>query len=117
MPCTRRICVTPLLSDSSRILHGWTDDRVETGIHRLRDAVATARGDGALATESGPADEDQATTGAHAVTLELADSLRRIEQLHARLIDLALILDGHLVTSARWRAGTPQIHPRLLRRE
>ena len=113
--------LTPLLSDSSQILHGWTDGRVETGIHRLRDAVAAAkamaRGDGALATESGPADEDQATTGAHAVTLKLADSLRRVEQLHARLIDLALVLDGHLVTSGRWRAGTPQIHPRLLRRE
>ena len=35
--------LTPLLSDSSRILHGWTDDRVETGIHRLRDAVEDAK--------------------------------------------------------------------------
>ena len=35
--------LTPLLSDSSRLLHGWTDDRFEVGIRRLRDAVETAK--------------------------------------------------------------------------
>jgi uncharacterized membrane protein YgaE (UPF0421/DUF939 family) len=112
--------LTPLLSDSARILHGWTDDRVETGVHRLRDAVEAAktapRGDGARATECDPIDEPRTTGAADAVTLELADSLRRVEQLHARLIDLALVLDGHPVMSARSRAGTPRSRPRLLRR-
>jgi uncharacterized membrane protein YgaE (UPF0421/DUF939 family) len=112
--------LTPLLSDSARILHGWTDDRVETGIHRLRDAVeaatAAARGDGARATECDPIDEPRTTSAADAVTLELADSLRRVEQLHATLIDLALVLDGRPATSARSPAGTPRSRPRLLRR-
>jgi hypothetical protein len=112
--------LTPLLSDSSRILHGWTDDRVETGIHRLRDAVAAAKaaasGDAAPATRAGPIDEPKATQGAATMTLELADSLRRVEQLHARLTDLALVIDGHPVTSARSPAGTPQTCLRLLRR-
>ena len=112
--------LTPLLPDCARILHGWTDDRVETGIRRLRDAVeaatAAARGDGARATECDPIDEPRTTSAADAVTLELADSLRRVEQLHATLIDLALVLDGRPVTSARSRAGTPRSRPRLLRR-
>jgi uncharacterized membrane protein YgaE (UPF0421/DUF939 family) len=50
--------LTPLLSDSSRLLHGWTDERVETGIQRLRDAVesatAAARGDAVESATSGP---------------------------------------------------------------
>ena len=36
--------LTPLLSDSSRRLHGWTDYRFEVGIRRLRDAVEVSRG-------------------------------------------------------------------------
>ena len=112
--------LTPLLSDSSRLLHGWTDDRVETGIHRLRDAVATAkataRGDAAPTTECDSINEPSTTTGAGTMTLDLADSLRRVEQLHARLIDLALVLEDHAVRSERSRAGTPRSRPRLLRR-
>jgi uncharacterized membrane protein YccC len=77
--------LTPLLSDSSRILHGWTDERVEIGIHRLRDAVesarAAARGGTAPATEPRQEDERHATAEAGAVTLELADSLRCVEHL------------------------------------
>jgi hypothetical protein len=90
--------LTPLLSDSSRLLHGWTDQRVETGIQRLRDAMesatAAARGDAAAATASGPTDEGHASTGTGAMTLELADSLRRVEDLHAKLTGLALLLGG-----------------------
>jgi uncharacterized membrane protein YccC len=35
--------LTPRLSDSSLRLHGWTDDRFEIGIRRLRDAVEAAQ--------------------------------------------------------------------------
>jgi uncharacterized membrane protein YgaE (UPF0421/DUF939 family) len=112
--------LTPLLSDSSRLLHGWTDDRVEGGIHRLRDAVeaakAAARGDAAPSTECDSIDELQTTTGAGTMTLELADSLRRVEQLHARLTDLAPVLGGLAVRSEHSPAGTPRNRPRLLRR-
>jgi uncharacterized membrane protein YccC len=109
--------LTPLLSDSARILHGWTDERVETGIRRLRDAVEAAKAAAqGHAAPSGPVDEPRTTTTAGTMTLELTDSLRRVEQLHARLIDLVLVLDGQPVTSARSPAGTPRSRPRLLRR-
>jgi hypothetical protein len=111
--------LTPLLSDSARILYGWTDDRVETGIQRLHNAVAAAkavgRGDAAPATEPA-SDEGERTTGEAAVTLELADSLWRVEALRANLVDLAQVLAGHAVRSERSRAGTPRTHRRLLRR-
>ena len=35
--------LTPLLSDSARHLHGWSDDQVEHGIRRLRTAVESGR--------------------------------------------------------------------------
>ena len=112
--------LTPLLSDSSRVLHGWTDDRVETGIHRLRDAVAAARvtasGDGAPAAESDPTPESATTTAGGTATLGLADSLRRVEQLRARLTELALVLNGQAVRSEHSRAETPRIRPPRLRR-
>ena len=34
--------LTPLLSDWSRHLHGWTDERLDIALRRLRDAVAHA---------------------------------------------------------------------------
>jgi hypothetical protein len=112
--------LTPLLSDYSRRLHGWTDDRIATGIDRLRDAVeaakAAAQGEAAPVTGYGPVDDPHANADAGAMTLELADSLWRVEQLHARLIDLALFLDDRPAMSAHWRAGMRQIRPRLLRR-
>ncbi len=112
--------LTPLLSDSARILHGWTDHRVETGIRRLRDAIAVAkaaaRGDATPTTEPGWADEGQTTTGTAAGSLELADSLWRVEILQAELVDLALVIDSHAVRSAHSRAGTSRTRPRLLRR-
>jgi uncharacterized membrane protein YccC len=92
--------LTPLLSDSARRLHGWTDDRVETGIHRLRDAVqdaqAAARGDAAPVTGFGPINESPSVTrGTDNTSLQMADSLRRVENLHARLAELAQVLGGH----------------------
>ena len=46
-------------------------------------------------TECDPVDEPQATKEAGAMTLELADSLRRVEHLQAKLAELAVLLDGH----------------------
>lgn len=89
----------PLLSDASRILHGWTDAQVETGIRRLRDAVVAAKaagGDKTPVTGETPSDEPEAATQG-GISLELADSLRRVEDLHAKLVDLARVLDGRLV--------------------
>jgi uncharacterized membrane protein YccC len=91
--------LSPLLSDSSRILHGWTDHRVETGIHLLRDAVeaakTAARGDATALTRAAPIVEPRATQEAGAMTLELADSLRRVEDLNAKLNELAVVLRDH----------------------
>jgi uncharacterized membrane protein YgaE (UPF0421/DUF939 family) len=90
--------LTPLLSDSARLLHGWSDDRVANGIRRLRDATAeaqaAARGE-AGRTDSGPIDEPVPIADAGAtMSLALSDSLRRVENLHARLTDLAGFLGG-----------------------
>jgi hypothetical protein len=113
--------LTPLLSGSSRRLHGWTADRFEIGIRRLRDAVeaakAAALGGTTSVTEARPIDEPGATEWAGTIALELADSLRRVEQLQARLIDLALVLDDDAVTSAHSRAGTPRTRRRPPPRE
>ena len=89
--------LTPLLSDSSRRLHGWTDDRIETGIHLLRDSVEAAKeaARGETVDGSTPLDEQPQPVAACSETLELTDSLRRIENLHARLAELALLLNGH----------------------
>ena len=82
--------LTPLLSDASRRLHGWTDQQVQVSIHRLRDAAetakATARGDTAPANRSAKA------------SIELADTLWRVENLHARIAELAAVLGGRSAT-------------------
>lgn len=94
--------LTPLLSDSSRLLHGWTDDRVEAGIGRLRhaidDAKSAARGEAALVDMAAPVNEAQpeaATSFGHTMSLELADSLRRVADLEAKLIELTVLHSGH----------------------
>ena len=94
--------LTPLLSDSSRRLHGWTDEQIEIGIRRLRDDVehakAAARGDAAPVNTSAPSDNQQPqliTPASHDMSLAMNDSLWRIENLHARLTELALLLRGH----------------------
>ena len=94
--------LTPLLTDSSRRLHGWTDQRVEMSIRRLRDDVedvkAAARDDAAAAKTSAPLDPHQPelTTPATSDTrLEPADSLWLTDNLHTRLAEFALLLRGH----------------------
>ncbi|HEY6577037.1 MAG TPA: FUSC family protein [Mycobacterium sp.] len=90
--------LTPLLFDSARLLHGWSDDQVGHGIHRLREAVesaeSSARGEGERAARV----IDEPTPSANTVaSLRLSDSRRRIETLHSALRDLARILDGNAV--------------------
>ena len=94
--------LTPLLTDSSRRLHGWTDQRVEMSIRRLRedveDAKAAARGDGPVANTSAPLATlpPRLTTPARCETpLEPADFLWLTENLHSRLAEFALLLRGH----------------------
>ena len=81
--------LTPLLTESSRRLHGWTDQRVETSIRQLRDDVedakAAARGDAAAVDTPARCD----------TRLESADLLWLTDNLHARLAELALLLRGH----------------------
>jgi uncharacterized membrane protein YccC len=94
--------LTPLLSDSSRLLHGWSDDRVANCINRLREATeraaSLARGE-----ELRVADPDhQPTPKAHTpVSLGLSDSLRRVDNLHAKLTDLATVLGDGAVLQRR----------------
>jgi hypothetical protein len=85
--------LTPLLSGSARLLHGWSDDRVANGIRRLREAIAEAQaaaGGEAARSASGRIDEPVPNADAGATTsLALSDSLRCVENLHTRLTDLA----------------------------
>jgi uncharacterized membrane protein YccC len=73
--------LTPLLTDSSRRLHGWTDQRVALSIGLLRDDVeaakAAARGDPAPASTF-------ATSDAHQ-----PQPLWLTDDLHTRLAELA----------------------------
>jgi len=94
--------LTPLLTDSSRRLHGWTDQRVEMRIRRLRDDVedakAAARGDAAAANTPAPLDARPphlTTPPRYETRLEPADSLWLTDNLHYRLAELALLLRGH----------------------
>ena len=108
--------LTPLLSDSSRRLHGWTDEQIEIGIRRLRDDVehakAAARADAAPANTSAPSDNQQpqrTTPAGHDTSLAMSDSLWRIENLHARLTELALLLRGHPRLRAAALAALPGV--------
>jgi hypothetical protein len=86
--------LTPLLSDSSRLLHGWSDEQVAQGIHRLRGAIERAESS-ARGTPIRATDEAAEVPAADAATpLGLSDSLRRVENLHARLTDLTTALGG-----------------------
>jgi hypothetical protein len=94
--------LTPVLSDSSRRLHGSSDEQIEIGIRRLREAVehakAAARGDAVPVNTSAPSDNQQpqlTTPPGHDTSLEMNDSLWRNENLHARLTELAVVLRGH----------------------
>jgi uncharacterized membrane protein YgaE (UPF0421/DUF939 family) len=90
--------LTPVLADSPRRLLGWTDEQTENVIHHLRDDVETAkaaaRGDQALVNTTGQKDERPSRLVIPpSARREMDDALWRIENLHARLIELALALD------------------------
>ena len=75
--------LTPLLTESSQRLHGWSDQRVEMIIRGLRDDVEEAK---AAADGDAVADTD--------TRLGPADSLWLTDNLHTRLAELASILRG-----------------------
>ena len=87
--------LSPLLSAPSRLLHGWSDEQVLRGLRRLRAAIertrSTARGE-AVGTPESPERNGPAARAAE--SLGLSDSVRRVENLHARLTDLASVLDS-----------------------
>ncbi|WP_161600618.1 FUSC family protein [Mycolicibacterium hodleri] len=87
--------LTPLLSDSARLLHGWSDDQVARGIRRLREATeraeSSARGEAGRSTDR----DETAVDAADAAGLEVSDALRRVENLHATLTQLAQVLCSH----------------------
>ena len=104
--------LTPLLTDSSRRLHGWTNQQVDASIRRLRDDVAhakaAARGELASAETIAPLDAQQSrpSTPARCDTHpEPAGSLWLIETLHTRLAELALILCGRNARGSSTPAG------------
>jgi hypothetical protein len=80
--------LTPLLTDSSRRLHGWTDRQVELSIGRLRDDVADVK----AAASGGPS--VATPPGRNAVPLEPEDSLKLGANLHTRLAEFAQLLRG-----------------------
>jgi uncharacterized membrane protein YccC len=94
--------LTPLLSGSSRLLHGWSDDRVANGINRLREITERAASSGRGEAIRVPNPDHQPTPSANTpVSLGLSDSLRRVEHLHAALTDLATVLGEGAVLRGR----------------
>ena len=91
--------LTPLLTDSSRRLHGWTDQRVEMSIRRLRDDVADAK---AAARGYAAAADPSARNDTH---LDAIDFLRPANNLHTRLGEFALLLRVTPDARRRLRAG------------
>lgn len=89
--------LTPLLSDSSRALHGWSDEQFTRGIRRLRAAVARAasmaRGEAVHRADTVEEPLSPAKVGA-ATRPGLADSLQRVHNLHGRLSDLTAALSS-----------------------
>lgn len=75
--------LTPLLSDSARLLHGWSDDKVAQGIHRLRKATSSA--ESAARGEQVSIDVEPAPTFDAVASLGLSDSRRRVENLYTAL--------------------------------
>jgi uncharacterized membrane protein YccC len=91
--------LTPLLTDSSRRLHGWTDQRVEMSIRRLRDDVADAK---AAARGYAAAADTSVRNGTH---LDAIDFLWPANNLHTRLGEFALLLRDTPDARRRLRAG------------
>jgi hypothetical protein len=82
--------LTPLLSDSSRRLHGWSDEQVLYGIGQLRAAIeharASAPGEAVGVALKAP------SAGNAAASLGLSDSIRRVENVRVALVRLAALL-------------------------
>jgi hypothetical protein len=82
--------LTPLLSDSSRRLHGWSDEQVLYGIGQLRAAIeharASAPGEAVGVAVKAP------SAGNAAASLGLSDSIRRVENVRVALVRLAALL-------------------------
>lgn len=80
--------LTPMLTESSRRLHGWTDRQAELTLGRLRDDVmeakTAARGDVSPATSAARRE----------VSLDQSDLLPLGANLHARLAEFAVLLRG-----------------------
>ena len=95
------VSLTPLLSDSSRRLLGWTDEQTEIGIGQLRNDVdtvkAAATGDPAPDNRSAPSHQQArlANPSTNNPGLALDDALWRSANLHARLTELAEVLGDH----------------------
>lgn len=85
--------LTPLLSESSRRLHGWTDERLRDGIGRLRHAVQAARNGDPAPSQNGWPAEDHATAA-------LVESQRRVEDLYTKITELARLHVDHPTTSS-----------------
>jgi len=84
--------LTPLLSDAWRRLHGWSDEQVAKGMHRLRDVVERAESSARGEVTRTPDAAEEVMPVPNAGSLGLSDSLRRAENLYARLTDLAAVL-------------------------
>ena len=110
--------LTPLLSDSTRRLFGWTDERSEIAIRQLRNDVETAKaaagGDPAPRPTTDPHHHTDKRVSPHPPTdnasAELDHALWRIEDLHARLAELAQILGDH-PTDKKTAGGAKVVAP------
>lgn len=80
--------LTPLLKASSGRLRGWTDDQVQRGIANLQNTLQAAKTDAPVDTQS----PSQLASRRSVVVRQLVDTLRRIDDLHARIAELALLL-------------------------
>ena len=87
--------LTPMLTDSSRRLHSWTDRQVESDIRRLRDDVRDAR----IAAGGDTAAE---TTPSGDMRREPAEAPDLGADLHARLAEFGKLLQRR----SRSRAAT-----------
>jgi len=70
----------------------WSDEQVAKGMHRLRDVVERAESSARGEVTRTPDAAEEVMPVPNAGSLGLSDSLRRAENLYARLTDLAAVL-------------------------
>jgi hypothetical protein len=108
--------LTPTLNDSSRRLHGWTDQWVDLTIRRLRDDVvdakAAARGDPASAEPTTPTESHQPRPSPPAPDdgRPAPTGLWFIESLHTRLTELTQLFRGQARPGSSAKAWTDHCH-------